>query len=130
MLVEQRRTERKPIAYWCPSNPSQSMVPGWAFRIVMTLTSSQRSRLGDCKVLTSLAVVSCSEEQTMSSKRRGSKNAPKRGCVPVELPKMHANAAGIDIGAEEIWVAVPADRSATPIRRVGKECRSRWSPYH
>jgi transposase len=53
----------------------------------------------------------------MSSKRRGSKNAAKKGCVPVELPKMHPNAAGIDIGAEEIWVAVPADRSATPIRR-------------
>ena len=53
----------------------------------------------------------------MKGKQRGNKGAPPKGCVAVELPKMHPNAAGIDIGAEEIWVAVPADRSATPIRR-------------
>src|SRR3954462_4031572 len=29
------------------------------------------------------------------------------------------NAAGIDIGASEIWVAVPADRTPEPIRRFG-----------
>src|SRR5260370_37370365 len=27
------------------------------------------------------------------------------------------NAAGIDLGAEEIWVAVPADRDANAVRR-------------
>ena len=27
-------------------------------------------------------------------------------------------------------VRVPADRSRSEERRVGKECRSRWSPYH
>ena len=35
------------------------------------------------------------------------------------LPVMHANAAGIDIGAEEIFVAVPADRAADPVRSFG-----------
>jgi len=31
------------------------------------------------------------------------------------LPVMHADAAGIDIGAEEIFVAVPADRAADSV---------------
>ena len=34
----------------------------------------------------------------------------------VSLPVIEPNAAGIDIGATEIYVAVPADRDAEPIR--------------
>ena len=37
----------------------------------------------------------------------------------MELPTMRANSAGIDIGAEEIWVAIPADRDQEPVRRFG-----------
>jgi transposase len=36
-----------------------------------------------------------------------------------ELSIVHPNAAGMDIGAEEIWVCVPADRDAEPVRRYG-----------
>src|SRR5437879_8836732 len=32
---------------------------------------------------------------------------------------MHLNAAGIDVGAECHWVAVPADRDAQPVQRFG-----------
>ena len=32
------------------------------------------------------------------------------------LPVMHPDAAGVDIGAEEIFVAVPADRDAESVR--------------
>ena len=32
---------------------------------------------------------------------------------------MHVNAAGIDVGATEHWVAVPADRDEEPVRRFG-----------
>ncbi len=32
---------------------------------------------------------------------------------------MHANAAGLDIGSEEIWACVPADRDAQPVRKFG-----------
>lgn len=32
---------------------------------------------------------------------------------------MNANAAGLDIGSEEIWVCVPADRDAQPVRKFG-----------
>jgi transposase len=35
------------------------------------------------------------------------------------LPVLHADAAGIDIGAEEIFVAVPADRAEDPVRSFG-----------
>jgi transposase len=42
------------------------------------------------------------------SKRKGSKVA--------RLPVVEANAAGVDIGATEVFVAVPADRDPEPIR--------------
>jgi transposase len=35
------------------------------------------------------------------------------------LPVLHRNAAGLDIGSEEIWAAVPADRAAQPVRVFG-----------
>ena len=35
------------------------------------------------------------------------------------LPLLHADAAGIDIGAEEIFVAVPQDRASEPVRSFG-----------
>ena len=31
---------------------------------------------------------------------------------------------------EEILTAITDERSRSEERRVGKECRSRWSPYH
>ena len=35
------------------------------------------------------------------------------------LAQMHLNAAGIDVGATEHWVAVPEDRDEEPVRRFG-----------
>src|SRR6267142_5438955 len=35
----------------------------------------------------------------------------------VDLPVLNPDAAGIDIGATEIYVSVPADRDPDPIRR-------------
>src|SRR5260370_4910153 len=35
------------------------------------------------------------------------------------LPVMHPDAAGVDIGAEEIFFAVPAERDADPVRSFG-----------
>lgn len=35
------------------------------------------------------------------------------------LPLLHADAAGIDIGAEEIFVAVPPERALEPVRSFG-----------
>ena len=46
----------------------------------------------------------------------------KRSLVPVEQP------GEFDFSAAHLGVLVDFDRSEE--RRVGKECRSRWSPYH
>jgi transposase len=35
----------------------------------------------------------------------------------VTLPVLNPDAAGVDIGATEIYVAVPPDRDADPVRR-------------
>jgi transposase len=39
------------------------------------------------------------------------------------LPVLHSDAAGIDIGAEEIYVAVPADRAEHSVRSFGSFTR-------
>ena len=45
---------------------------------------------------------------------------PKKSRQPRPLNEvMHPNAAGIDIGAEESYVAVPEDRDAQPVRKFG-----------
>jgi transposase len=36
-----------------------------------------------------------------------------------DMMVMHPHAAGLDIGAEEIWAAVPADQDPEPVRRFG-----------
>ena len=35
------------------------------------------------------------------------------------LPVVHPDAAGIDVGAEEVFVAVPPDRATDPVRSFG-----------
>jgi transposase len=44
----------------------------------------------------------------------------KRGGRALEgLAEVHPNAAGLDIGATEIWACVPADRATQPVRAFG-----------
>ncbi len=47
------------------------------------------------------------------------KRAKDKGKAVLGLPVLHANTAGIDIGATEIYVAVPADRDDEPVRCFG-----------
>src|SRR5438128_11402391 len=44
---------------------------------------------------------------------RGKKTKP----TPEDMPLVHPHAAGIDVGAEEHWVCVPADRDVQPIQK-------------
>jgi transposase len=39
-----------------------------------------------------------------------------KGKVSNQLPKLNVDAAGIDVGSEEHWVAVPEDRTEHPVR--------------
>lgn len=41
----------------------------------------------------------------------------RKGMCFEQRPILEANAAGVDIGAREIYVAVPPDRDATPVRK-------------
>ena len=47
---------------------------------------------------------------------KSKKNNLRMSATPVATPVMRPNAAGIDIGATEIYVAVPNDRAAQPVR--------------
>ena len=42
--------------------------------------------------------------------------ATKRRKRTEDLPVLHPDAAGIDVGASELFVAVPADRDSEPVR--------------
>src|SRR2546425_12864177 len=44
------------------------------------------------------------------------------------LEPLDARPGGVDVAAEQELPGAGVDRSEE--RRVGKECRSRWSPYH
>src|SRR3989442_493022 len=41
----------------------------------------------------------------------------KTKSTPEDMPLVHPHAAGIDVGAEEHWVCVPADRDVQPIQK-------------
>ncbi len=43
----------------------------------------------------------------------------RRTTRPVTMPILHPHAAGIDVGATELYVCVPLDRDPQPIRRFG-----------
>jgi transposase len=46
-----------------------------------------------------------------------SSRKPRRNVLPPQLQQVHLNAAGIDIGSEFHFVAVPADRAEQPVRK-------------
>ena len=46
--------------------------------------------------------------------KKGKKNTPS----PENMPITHPHAAGIDVGAEEHWVCVPADRDVQPLQKL------------
>ena len=50
--------------------------------------------------------------------RRQQRRSPRAAVVP-KLRRHNPAAAGLDIGAEEIWACVPADRDAQPVRAFG-----------
>jgi len=52
----------------------------------------------------------------MSGKHKSKRSG--QAARPETLPLLNPNAAGMDIGAEEIYVAVPADRDG-PVQRFG-----------
>src|ERR1700678_1242396 len=90
------------------------MVPDFALMTVVTAAALEvvcRSRLGEC-FLAQSGPLGMGEGGAMAKRQ---KKAPPRGLAPV--PVLEANAAGVDIGATEIYIAVPVDRESRPVRR-------------
>ena len=52
----------------------------------------------------------------MSPRHKSKKKNPSVSKTPPSLPVLHPHAAGIDIGAREIYVAVPPERDPKPVR--------------
>ena len=60
-----------------------------------------------------------SEKQTAvgkQSEKAGRKSRRKKGMCQQERPLVESHAAGIDVGAREMYVAIPADRDRRPVR--------------
>src|SRR5579863_4259477 len=72
---------------------------------------SGRSRLEECPFCATRAAVCGQKEMTMARKRKKDTKANNS-----MMPVMRPDAAGIDIGATEIFVAVPVDRAAENVR--------------
>ena len=47
---------------------------------------------------------------------KGKRGRRRKGMCLEDRPVLEANAAGIDIGAREVFVAVPPDRDENPVR--------------
>lgn len=60
-------------------------------------------------------------QQKTSPRRRRQQTprSPKSRAQDAGLPRFNVHAAGIDIGASDHWVAVPAECDAQPVRRFG-----------
>jgi transposase len=62
------------------------------------------------------------EEMARATRRQGGGQQRQRGSSRVrtaQLEQLNLNAAGIDVGADAHWVAVPPDRDAQPAQRFG-----------
>ena len=96
-------------------SPVASLVPSLVLNTVVTLGTGsiclRRSRLKEYPVCATWAVVLDYEEE-IDGKKAQEDSQGKQAVLPV----MRADAAGIDIGATEIFVAVPPDRATENVR--------------
>jgi transposase len=53
------------------------------------------------------------------SRRKKSSRKDRPNALPLQLEHVHLDAAGIDIGSDAHWVAVPPDRDPKPVRKFG-----------
>ena len=76
---------------------------------------------------------------TATSEGKSGSAAITVSAVPVASVAVSPATASVQVGGTAQLTATPKDASGTPVsgrvvrseeRRVGKECRSRWSPYH
>src|SRR6266566_3981836 len=98
-------------------SPFLSMVPDSVLKTVVTAAPHWGTSIPFKRVLCSAQsgpsrMAECFKRRAMSRKRKNNKT--KIG-APV-LHCLNPNAAGVDVGATEIYLAVPADRDPQPVR--------------
>ena len=57
-----------------------------------------------------------STKQIETEAKKGIPQRKKRGLCQQDRPVVEPNAAGIDVGAREMYVAIPPDRDSEPVR--------------
>ena len=97
-------------------SPFLSMVPDSVLKTVVTAAPHWGTSIPFKRVLCSAQsgpsrMAECFKRRAMSRKRKNSKKigAPMLHCL-------NPNAAGVDVGATEIYIAVPVDRDPQPVR--------------
>src|ERR1035438_4605336 len=75
------------------------------------------SRSGDCSTCLLTLRAACPPLQLNQRQLMAPRHKKTIKKVHVQLPTLHPNAAGIDIGAREIWVAVPPGSDPNPVRQ-------------
>src|SRR5271157_2966182 len=110
MVAATGREAGRPTLWRFFWSPFPSMAPSCVIETLVTASAAgRRSRLGDY-LAPRLGPFGGRGEKPMRHKRAG-----RGGAVP-RLEYIEPNAAGIDIGATEIYVAVPPDRDPNPVR--------------
>src|SRR5688500_5258173 len=100
--------------HWCILCPLVRMVPRG--RVDNIGGGSHRGSTPFRRLL-ALAPLASGFHQCSFWRKRMPKRKPKKVRVTSSLPTIHLNAAAVDIGSEEHWVAVPGDRDSKPVRR-------------
>ena len=88
------------------NSPTDKRGSGVAYRCVMTLVHWTAISIGSLLFIAPWAFDRYNREGRMAKK--------SRRCD--QLPVLHPDAAGIDVGASELFVAVAADRDPHPVR--------------
>src|SRR2546430_9177501 len=92
---------------------------------VLTVTGVQTCALPILKGLMP-SYIENSSIARLSISGSGPHRRPSRGSKALQLQDVAARQRGGRTGC----ISVPQRRKRSEERRVGKECRSRWSPYH
>jgi len=103
------------------------MVTGDATAAVVTHAEGVGSRLAECvsappHPMPQRLVMREDAAMARAARRPGERQHSKRRSSQAHsapFKPMHLNAAGIDVGADCHWVAVPPDRAAPPVQRFG-----------
>ena len=110
--------------------PNTNFVPNWTFE--RTLPSPFDSYSGKSAVMKDIASKYCNQPKKRATLHSATLQAVF-SYMDLENPpagKAEEELGAIGSQANNFTIAEYPSRTRSEERRVGKECRSRWSPYH